>query len=106
MIPAGGLPGAGPGDVDSAAAVSRFLAGVPGRQRTVVVAALRTVEWLSPGRRFSRQSLEARAKRLERLAANPLTRDVVLLLKALVSFGWARDAGVQSALGIRPGCEL
>jgi choline dehydrogenase-like flavoprotein len=71
-----------------------------------VVLALRAVEWLSPGRRFSRLGLEARIRRLERMAGNPLGRDLVLLLKALVSFGWARDPRVQAALGIRPGCEL
>jgi choline dehydrogenase-like flavoprotein len=45
-------------------------------------------------------------RRLERLSANPLGRDLVLLLKALVSFGWARDERVLGGLGIRPGCEL
>lgn len=98
------LPGAA--DVDAAAAVSRFLARVPSRQRLVVVAALRGIEWLSLPRPFSRLSLDARTRRLERLAANPLGRDLVLLLKALVSFGWARDERVQSGLGIAPSCEL
>jgi choline dehydrogenase-like flavoprotein len=100
------LPGAGPGGVDAAAAVSRFLGGVPSRQRFVVVAALRVVEWLSGARPFSRLPVAARTGRIERLAANPLGREVVLLLKALISFGWARDPRVQAALGIRPGCEL
>jgi hypothetical protein len=105
MVPDGGaLPGAG--SVDAARAVSRFLAQVPARQRLVVVAALRAIEWLSFPRPFSQLSLEARTRRLERLAANPVGRDLVLLLKALVSFGWARDERVQSALGIRPRCEL
>ncbi|HEX4719244.1 MAG TPA: GMC family oxidoreductase N-terminal domain-containing protein [Thermoleophilaceae bacterium] len=103
---AGPLPGAGPDGVDAAAAVSRFLAQVPGRQRLVVLAAVRGVEWLSLPRRFSRLSLERRTRRLERLSANALGRDLVLLLKALVSFGWARDERVRAALGIEPGCEL
>ena len=47
-----------------------------------------------------------RTQRIERLSSNPVGRDLVLLLKALVSFGWARDERVQTALGIRPGCEL
>jgi choline dehydrogenase-like flavoprotein len=102
----GALPGAGPGGVDAAAAVSRFLAGVPARQRAVVVLALRAVEWLSGPRPFSRAGVDARVRRLERLSANPLGRDLVLLLKALVSFGWARDARVQTGLGIQPGCRL
>src|SRR4051794_5641915 len=108
MVPGttGSLPGAGPDGVDAAAAVSRFLAGVPPRQRLVVVAALRAIELLSLPRRFSRLSLEARVRRLERLSANPVGRDLVLLLKALVSFGWARDDRVQAALGIGPTCEL
>ena len=105
IVPGNVLPGAGPGDVDAAGAISRFLAQVPARQRLVVVVALRAVEWLSVPR-FSRLSVEARTARLERLASLPLARDLVLLLKALVSFGWARDARVQSALGIEPGCEL
>src|SRR4051794_38274088 len=88
------LPGAGPDGVDAAAAVSRFLAQVPGRQRLVVVAALRAFEWLSGARRFSSLDRQARAQRLERLSSNPLGRDLVLLLKALVSFGWARDERV------------
>jgi choline dehydrogenase-like flavoprotein len=102
----GSLPGAGPDGVDAAAAVSRFLARVPGRQRLVVLAALRAIEWLSLPRPFSRLSVQARTRRLERLSANPLGRDVVLLLKALVSFGWARDERVRGALGIEPRCEL
>src|SRR4051794_1307317 len=108
MVPGttGSLPGAGPDDVDAAAAVSRFLAAVPTRQRLVVVAALRTIEWLSFPRPFSRLDLDARVRRLERLSANPLGRDLVLLLKALVSFGWARDERVRAALGISPTCEL
>src|SRR4051794_38865385 len=71
----------------------------------VVTAAVRAVELLSLPR-YSRLSLEARTRRLERLASLPLARDLVLLLKALVSFGWARDERVQSHLGIRPRCEL
>jgi choline dehydrogenase-like flavoprotein len=108
LLPGGGgpLPGAGPGEVDAAAAVSRFLAGVPGRPRVVVIAAIRAVELLSLPRPFSRLSLEARTRRLRRLSGNPLGRDLVLLLKALVSFGWARDQRVQDALRIDPRCEL
>jgi hypothetical protein len=107
LVPSGGtLPGAGPAEVDAAAAVSRFLARVPARQRLVVVAALRTIEWLSLPRPFSRLGAEARTRRLERLSANPLGRDLVLLLKALVSFGWARDERVRAALHVEVGCEL
>jgi len=107
VLPDGGaLPGAGPGAIDAAGAVSRFLAQVPGRQRLVVIAAIRAIEWLSVPRPFSRMSVDARTRRLERLSANPIGRDLVLLLKALVSFGWARDERVQSALGMAPGCEL
>jgi choline dehydrogenase-like flavoprotein len=106
MLPGRRLPGAGPRDVDAAAAVSRFLSGVPARQRLLVVAALRAIEWLSLPRPFSHLSVDARVRRLERLSRNPLGRDLVLLLKALVSFGWARDERVQSALGITPGCAL
>jgi choline dehydrogenase-like flavoprotein len=102
----GPLPGAGPDGVDAAAAVSRFLARVPGRQRLVVLGALRAIEWLSLPRPFSRLPLERRTRRLERLSGNPLGRDLVLLLKALVSFGWARDERVRGALGIEPRCEL
>lgn len=103
----GALPGAGPGGVDAAAAVSRFLAGVPGRQRALVVLALRAVEWLSGPRPFSSVGVDARVRRLERMAAKPLGRDLVLLLKALVSFGWARDPRVQRGLGIQPAaCRL
>ena len=100
------LPGAGPAGVDAAASVSRFLAQVPPRQRLVVISALRALEWLSVPKPFSKLDLDARVRRLERLTANPLGRDLVLLLKALVSFGWARDERVQDGLGIRPGCEL
>src|SRR4051812_5463840 len=108
MVPGttGSLPGAGPDGVDAAAAVSRFLAAVPARQRLAVVAALRAIEFLSFPRPFSRLDLDARVRRLERLSSNAVGRDLVLLLKALVSFGWARDEGVQGALGIHPGCEL
>ena len=106
-MPDGGpLPGAGPGGVDAAAAVSRFLAQVPARQRLVVLAALRALEWLSFPRPFSRLDRDARVRRLERLSANALGRDLVLLLKALVSFGWARDERVRDVLGIAPTCEL
>src|SRR4051812_13828614 len=108
MVPgtSGRLPGAGPAAVDAAEAVSRFLAGVPKRQRLVVVAVLRAIEFISGPRPFSRLSLADRTRRLERLSGNPIGRDLVLLLKALVSFGWARDARVQEALGISPRCEL
>jgi choline dehydrogenase-like flavoprotein len=71
-----------------------------------VLAALRALEFLSFPRPFSRLGLAARTRRLERLSAHPLGRDLVLLLKALVSFGWARDQRVQDALGIAPSCEL
>src|SRR4029078_7278833 len=65
MVPdGGGLPGAGPRGVDAAADVSRFLAQVPARQRWVVTAALRAVEWLSFPRPFSRLALDARVRRL------------------------------------------
>jgi choline dehydrogenase-like flavoprotein len=102
----GPLPGAGPSGVDAAAAVSQFLARVPPRQRLVVLAALRAIEFLSGPRPFSRLSLDARTRRLERLSDRPLVRDLLLLLKALVSFGWARDQRVCRSLGIEPGCEL
>src|SRR5437763_211300 len=71
ILPGTVLPGAGPDGVDAAAAISQFLARVPARQRLAVVAALRTVEWLSLPR-FSRLSLGARTRRLERLASVPL----------------------------------
>jgi choline dehydrogenase-like flavoprotein len=108
LVPSDGgpLPGAGPDGVDAAAAVARFLAQVPARQRGVVVAALRALEWLSLPQRFSKLGIEARMRRLERLSAHPLGRDLVLLLKALVAFGWARDERVLLALGIEQGCEL
>jgi choline dehydrogenase-like flavoprotein len=107
MVPDGGsLPGAGTAGVDAAGPVGAFIAGIPPRQRGVVVAVLRVLEWLTGVRRFSRLDVEARTRRLERLSANPLGRDLVLLLKALVSFGWARDARVQDVLGIAPRCEL
>jgi choline dehydrogenase-like flavoprotein len=106
LLPGAELPGAGPDGVDAAAAVSRFLARVPKRNRLIVVAAVRAVEWLSLPRPFSRLSLDARVRRLERLSASALARDLVLLLKALVSFGWARDERVLGALGIEPGCAL
>lgn len=106
MPDGGALPGAGPRGVDAAASVSRFLAQVPARQRLVVLAALRAVEWLSFPKPFSRLDVATRVRRLERLSANPLGRDLVLLLKALVSFGWARDERVRDALGISPTCDL
>ena len=107
LIPEGGkLPGAGPTGVDAATAVSGFINGIPRRQRTVVLLALRVLEFATGSRRFSVLDAPARARRLERLAANPVGRDLVLLLKALVSFGWARDGRVQDALGVRPRCEL
>src|SRR5213076_21541 len=72
----------------------------------VIVLALRVLEWVSGPQRFSRLPVDVRARRLDRLTANPLGRDLVLLLKALVSFGWARDERVQSQLEISPRCEL
>jgi choline dehydrogenase-like flavoprotein len=103
---AAGLPGAGPAGVDAAAAVSAFVAGIPGRQRTVIVLVLRVLELATGPRLFSRLDRESRTRRLERLGSNPVGRDLVLLLKALVSFGWARDERVQTVLGARPTCEL
>lgn len=100
------LPGAGPAGVDAAAAVSGFVARIPRRQRAVVVAVIRLLEWLTGPRPFSSLGPDARVRRLERLAGSPVGRDLVLLLKALVSFGWARDERVQRALGVQPRCEL
>lgn len=100
------LPGAGPEGADAAAAVSRFLSGIPRRQKAVVRLALHALEWASGPRPFSGLDVAARTRRLERLNGNPVMRDLVLLLKALVSFGWARDPAVQRALDIRVGCEL
>ena len=72
----------------------------------MIVTVLRAVEWLSLPRPFSRLGHEARTRRLERLSSHPVGRDLVLLLKALVSFAWARDERVRAVLRVEPRCQL
>lgn len=59
-------------------------------------------------RRFSRLSIEARSRRIARLQDGRFGfgRDLVLLLKAMASFGYARDESVQRALGITARCAV
>ena len=68
--------------------------------------ALFALEHGTGARRFSRVSDAARARRLDRLgAAGGLRRDLFVLLKALASFGYGRDARVVGELGIEQRCR-
>jgi choline dehydrogenase-like flavoprotein len=107
LPPGGALPGAeGDGGVPVAAPVSDLVAGMSPRTRTLVRAGLRACEWSTFPRRFSHLARERRASRLTKMAAGGrLRRDLFLLLKTLSCIAYARDPGVQSALGVTGCCE-
>lgn len=88
--------------------MSAYLAGVPPRSRGLIGLALVVLERSAFPRRFSQLSIEARAGRIARLQDGRLGlgRDLVLLLKAMASFGYTRDPAVQEAIGISARCEL
>ena len=58
--------------------------------------------------RFSRLSLERRARRIEKLesSGSMLARNLVLLLKSLCGVSYARAHEVQEVVGSSPRCEL
>ncbi len=110
LLPGGeGLPAAGrsPGAVEVAGPISRLLAGVPGRVRLAVRAALAAFELTTFPRRFSSLELEERAAHLERIAARQgLQRELFLLLKTLTTLAYGREPRVQAAVGVSQRCEL
>ena len=82
------------------------MAGAPGRVRLGIRVALLVVEHGTGVRRFSRVPAAERARRLQRLAAGRgIRHDLFLLLKALASFGYGRDARVRAQLGIEQRCR-
>jgi choline dehydrogenase-like flavoprotein len=84
-----------------------LLAHAPPRMRLVARLALATLE-LSPfPRRFSRLSLEARVRHIERLEASRSLnrRSIVLFAKTLTCVAYTRDARVREAVGWEPRCE-
>ena len=105
LLPAGGaLPGAR--EVGAEAAVARFVTGAPARVRLGIRTALLMLEHTTGMRRFSRVPAAERERRLRRLAAGRgLRHDLFLLLKALASFGYGRDARVRGKLGIEQRCR-
>ena len=94
--------------MDVADPVAAYLAGAPPRSRALIGLALGLLERSAFPRRFSALSLEARSRRIARLQDGrfALGRDLVLLLKAMASFGYARDQRVLDALGIHARCEV
>jgi choline dehydrogenase-like flavoprotein len=86
--------------------VSALAAAAGPRARAAMRLALRAFEWSSFPRRFSRLPLDRRAAHLSRLEAGRgrLRRDLALLVKTLASLGWARDPGVQQAVGVGNPC--
>ena len=88
--------------------VAAYLAGAPPRSRTLIALALAVLERSAFPRRFSALPLASRSRRITRLQEGRfgLGRDLVLLLKAMASFGYTRDSAVQQALGIEPRCAV
>ena len=88
--------------------MAAYLAGAPRRSRALIGLALAVLERSAFPRRFSRLSLEARSRRIARLQDGRFGfgRDLVLLLKAMASFGYGRDESVQEALGITARCTV
>jgi glycine/D-amino acid oxidase-like deaminating enzyme len=91
--------------VPVAAPVSELVAAMSRRTRMLVRAGLRACEWSTFPRRFSRVELARRAARLDRMASGGRSwRDLALLLKTLSCIAYARDPGVQAALGVQSRC--
>ena len=88
--------------------VAAYLALAPRRSRVLIGLALGVLERSAFPRRFSALSLEARSRRIARLQEGRFGfgRDLVLLLKAMASFGYSRDPAVLGAQGIEARCAL
>lgn len=88
--------------------VAGYLALAPVRSRRLIGLALAVLERSAFPRRFSSLPIEARSRRIAKLQDGrfALGRDLVLLLKAMASFGYSRDQRVLDALGIRARCEV
>jgi choline dehydrogenase-like flavoprotein len=109
LIPAAGdLPGA---ERDAGVAVvdpvCALLVAAPGRVRLGVRVALYAFELTAFPRRFSKLSLERRAAHLERIDRGRagVRRELLILLKTLATFGYARDPTVGARIGIEARCE-
>ena len=84
----------------------RLLAAAPPRIVAATRLALFALRWSAFPRRFTRLSLERRARHLGRMedGRSGVRRDLVLLSKTLTAVGYARDPAVLAALGAAPGC--
>jgi choline dehydrogenase-like flavoprotein len=108
MPRARGPEGGGPGTVDVAGPLARYLAGLPARRVLIVRLALRAFEWSPFPWRFSRASLEARQDFLRRMdeSRSWIRQDLLLLLKVLIGSGYANDPRVSAAVGATATCEV
>src|SRR5439155_12704157 len=104
LLPEGeGLPGAeGDAGVAVVEPVCMLLSSAPSGVRRAVRAAVRTFEWTTFPRRFSRLSAGRRAAHHRRLEGGRrgLRRELFLLLKTLTAFGYTRDPEVQRVAGV------
>jgi choline dehydrogenase-like flavoprotein len=97
-----------PGGVPVVDSVAAMLARAPARVRLGARLALVLFELSSFPRRFSRLEVMRRAAYLERIDAGPsgLRRELLLLLKSLVTFAYARDPAVAAVVGVEARCAL
>lgn len=107
--PTGKVPGAeGSGGVPVVDSVAALLGCAPTRVRLGARVAFVLFELSSFPRRFSGLDVGRRAAHLERIDTGPsgLRRELLLLLKSLVTFAYARDPSVAAAVGAEPRCAV
>jgi choline dehydrogenase-like flavoprotein len=106
--PAGGLPGAeGTDGIAVTDPVAALLASAPARVRLAARLAFALFDLSTFPRRFSRLSVQRRAEHLARIDAGRggLRRELLLLMKSLVTFAYARDAAVAAVVGSEARCR-
>jgi choline dehydrogenase-like flavoprotein len=88
--------------------VAHLLGEAPVAARAAVRLGLRGFEWTTFPRRFSNLPLAERSQHLARVEARPggPAREVLLLVKALVSLAYGRHAAVRDAVGFTARCAL
>ncbi|MEK6278104.1 MAG: GMC family oxidoreductase [Actinomycetota bacterium] len=102
-----GLPAA-QRDVDVAGPLARFLAELPPRNISRLRLGLRAFEWLPFPWRFSRLDLAAREDFLQKMEGSSfgLHHDLLMMAKALCTFGYAVVPEVKQRVGYSVTCAM
>jgi choline dehydrogenase-like flavoprotein len=106
--PANRVPGAeGPDGVPVVDTVAALLGRAPARVRLAARSAFVAFELSSFPHRFSRLDVDRRSAHLRRIegGAMGLRRELLILMKSLVTFAYGRDPAVASSLGVEARCR-